>query len=82
MADSDAAAVRELLRDSFTRLIEHVEELTDELNEAAFFHPTGTANSIAWLIWHSARVQDAQLCDIAGIEEVWTRDGWGRPVRP
>src|SRR6202166_2624952 len=77
MADSDAAAVRELLRDSFTRLIEHVEELTDGLtDEAAFFRPTGTPNSIAWLIWHSARVQDAQLCDIAGIEEVWTRDGW------
>jgi hypothetical protein len=77
MADSDLAAVRELLRDSFTRLIEHVEDLTDELtNELAFFRPTASANSIAWLIWHSARQQDAQLCDIAGIEEVWTRDGW------
>src|ERR1700755_2476253 len=77
MADSDAAAVRELLRDSFTRLIEHVEDLTDGLtDEVAFFRPTGTANSIAWQIWHSARVQDAHLCDIAGIEEVWTRDGW------
>jgi hypothetical protein len=77
MADSDVAAVRELLRDSFTRLIEHVEDLTDELtDELAIFRPTATANSIAWLIWHSARVQDAQLCDIAGVEEVWTRDGW------
>jgi Protein of unknown function (DUF664) len=77
MADSDAAAARELLRDSFTRLIEHVEELTDGLtDEVAFFRTTGAANSIAWLIWHSARQQDAQLCDIAGIEEVWTRDGW------
>src|SRR3979490_127233 len=77
MADSDAAAARELLRDSFTRLIEHVEELTDGLTDAsAFFRPTGSANSIAWLIWHSARVQDLQLCDIAGTEEGWTRDGW------
>jgi Protein of unknown function (DUF664) len=77
MADSDLAAVRELLRDSFTRLIEHVEDLTDELTDAiAIFRPTATANSIAWLIWHSARQHDAQLCDIAGIEEVWTRDGW------
>ena len=77
MADSDAAPVRELLRDAFTRLIEHVEDLTDELtDELAFFRPTATANSIAWLIWHSARVQDAQLCEIAGIEQVWTRDGW------
>jgi hypothetical protein len=77
MADSDAAAVRELLRDSFTRLIEHVEELTDGLtDEVAFFRPTASANSIAWLIWHSARVQDAQLCAIAEMEDVWTRDGW------
>ena len=77
MADSDVAAVRELLRDSFTRLIEHVEELTDGLtDEAAYFRPTGTANSIAWLIWHSARQHDAQLCAIAGVEQVWTRDGW------
>lgn len=77
MADSDVTAVREVLRDAFTRLIEHVEELTDGLtDEVAFFRPTGQANSIAWLIWHSARVQDAQLCDIAGIEQVWTREGW------
>src|ERR1700738_1197551 len=77
MADSDAAAARELLRDSFTRLIEHVEELTDGLtDESAFFRPTGAANSIAWVIWHSAAVQDAQHCDIAGVEEVWTRGGW------
>ena len=73
MADSDAAAVRELLRDSFTRLIEHVEELTDGLtDEVAFFRPTADANSIAWLIWHSARQQDLQLSDIAGIEQVWS----------
>jgi hypothetical protein len=77
MPDSDAAAARELLRDSFTRLIEHVEDLTDDLtDEVALYRPTATANSIAWLLWHSARVQDAQVCEIAGIEQVWTREGW------
>ena len=77
MPENTAAAARELLRDSFTRLIEHVEGLTDGLtDEVAFFRPTAAANSIAWLIWHSARVQDAQLSAIAGIEDVWTRDGW------
>ena len=77
MSDSDAAAVRELLRDAFTRQMEHVEELTDELtDEIAFFRPTATANSIAWLIWHSARQHDLQLADIAGTEQVWLRDGW------
>jgi hypothetical protein len=77
MADSDATAARELLRDSFTRLIEHVDAIADELSdEVALYRPAPTANTIAWLLWHSARVQDAQLCDIAGVEEVWTRDGW------
>ncbi|MGB5113254.1 MAG: mycothiol transferase [Mycobacterium sp.] len=70
-------AEQELLRDSFTRLIEHVDELTDGLSgEVSSWQPVVGANSIAWLIWHSARCQDLQLCDIAGIEQVWTRDGW------
>lgn len=76
MSDSDAAA-RELLRDAFTRLIEHVDELTNGLtDEVSNYRPTPDANTIAWLIWHSARVQDIQLADIADVEEVWTRDGW------
>jgi hypothetical protein len=70
-------AVRELLRDAFTRLIEHVDELTAGLTEEqANYRPSPDANSIAWLIWHSARVQDIQLAPIAGIEQVWTADGW------
>ncbi len=82
MADtaSDASptdAVRELLRDAFTRLIEHVVDITDGLtDELSSYRPTPEANSIAWLLWHSARVQDAQLCDVAGMEQVWFREGW------
>jgi hypothetical protein len=77
MATSDADAARELLRDSFTRLIEHVDAITDGLSDDALtYQPSPDANSIAWLLWHSARVQDAQLCDIAGTEQVWMRDGW------
>ena len=74
---TDTAAARELLRDSFTRLIEHVDAITDGLtDEVLYYQPTVDANNIAWLLWHSARGQDLQLCDIAGIEQVWTRDGW------
>ena len=74
-------AARAILRDSFTRLIEHVDELTNDLSdEVAFYRPTTVsgqqANSIAWLIWHSARITDAQLAHIAAIEQVWFRDGW------
>jgi hypothetical protein len=75
MAEIEAA--REILRDAFTRLIEHVDDLTDDLTEdVAYYRPTPEANTITWLIWHSARIQDAQLCDIAGIEQAWFRDGW------
>ncbi|WP_422392185.1 mycothiol transferase [Mycolicibacterium vanbaalenii] len=57
--------------------MEHVDDLTENLtDEVAYYRPTPQANTIAWLIWHSARIQDAQLCDIAGIEQVWFRDGW------
>jgi DinB family protein len=85
---SNLTAAQELLRDSFTRLIEHVDELTDGLDsEVAAYRPTPQANSVAWLIWHSARVQDVQVCDIAKTladgrsdkprsGQVWTRDGW------
>ena len=65
------------MRDEFTRLIEHVDELTDGLTDnTANYRPTQDANSIAWLIWHSARVQDIQLAPIAGIEQVWADEGW------
>ena len=77
MSDSDAASAQELLRDSFTRLIEHVDDLTDGLaDEVSFWRPTARANSIAWLIWHSARVQDVQICDIAKTPDVWTAQRW------
>ncbi len=73
----DVAAARELLRDSFTRIIEHVDELTEDLADTvSFFRPAPDANSICWLIWHSARIQDAQLAAITGIDQVWFGGGW------
>ena len=77
MADTDISAARELLHDSFTRLVEHADDLTDGLTEdVAYYQPAPDANTITWLLWHSARVQDAQLSEIAGLEQVWSRDGW------
>ena len=78
MAESpDAAAAREVLRDAFTRLIEHADAVTDGLtDDVSFYRPTKDSNSICWLVWHSARVQDAQLAHIAGVEQVWLSGGW------
>lgn len=74
MVDSKEA-IHDLLTDAFTRLIEHVDQTTDGLSEnMATYRPTPEANTIAWLLWHSARVQDAQVADVAGVDQVWK--GW------
>lgn len=67
-----AQPAREILRDCFTRIIEHVDDLTDTLtDEVSFYRPTPESNSIAWLIWHSARITDVQLAHITGGAQVW-----------
>jgi hypothetical protein len=34
------------------------------------------ANTIAWLLWHLARGQDAQVSDAIGEQQLWMTDGW------
>ena len=31
---------------------------------------------MAWLIWHLGRVEDAQVASAAGLEQVWTSQGF------
>ncbi|TWS21183.1 DUF664 domain-containing protein [Tsukamurella asaccharolytica] len=73
----DSTAARDLLIDSFARLREHAEEVTAGLDpDIANRRIVPEANTIAWLVWHSARVIDAQLAPIARVEEVWTANDW------
>lgn len=43
-------------------------------------------NSIGWIAWHLARMEDAQVAQLAGREQVWLADGWfrrsGVPYQP
>lgn len=63
----------ELLIDAFGRINQYaaaaVDGLTDDQLTA---RPAPGANSIAWLVWHLARVQDDHVADVAGTEQVWT----------
>jgi hypothetical protein len=34
------------------------------------------SNTIAWLLWHLARGQDAQIAGLIGEPQLWTSDGW------
>lgn len=42
------------------------------------YRPDADANSIAWLVWHTARVQDAQVAPLAETPQVWHAGGWAQ----
>ena len=67
----------ELLADAFTRVREGVERVVDGLDaDQLARRPAGGANTVGWLVWHLSRVQDDHVADAAGLEQVWTADGW------
>ena len=37
--------------------------------------PAAGANTVAWLVWHLARVQDHHVAELLGEEQVWVGDG-------
>jgi hypothetical protein len=46
----------------------------DRLTES----PRPGANSIAWLVWHLARVQDDHVADLLGADQLWVTGDWAR----
>jgi len=38
--------------------------------------PDGVGNSVGWLVWHLTRVQDAQVAQVAGTDQLWVTEGW------
>jgi uncharacterized damage-inducible protein DinB len=71
------AGVAEVLVDGFERVREVVHEVVDGLSaEELGFRPGGSANSVAWLVWHLTRIQDDHVAGVADLDQVWIRDGW------
>lgn len=67
----------DLLLDAYGRLPELVQEAVEGLSEEQLARRLDPqANSIAWLIWHLAREEDASLAEAFGSEQVWLADGW------
>lgn len=48
--------------------------------------PVRQANSMAWLAWHIARLQDARAAALANSDQLWVSEGWhsrfGLPADP
>jgi hypothetical protein len=70
----DANAV---LDDAFSRIPDAVRAAVEGLDaDALRWRPAPGANTLAWLVWHLTRQQDAQVADLCDVEPVWTADGW------
>lgn len=68
---------RQVLTDGFGRVGPVVRAALEGTDAAArTWRPTPRATTLAWLAWHVARVQDAQVAPLSGTEELWTADGW------
>lgn len=62
----------ELLVDAFGRVREELHAAVDGLTEEQLaVRLDADANSIAWLSWHVARVQDDHVADAFGLEQLW-----------
>jgi Protein of unknown function (DUF664) len=40
------------------------------------YAPTPSANTIAWLVWHLARVQDHHVAEVLGADQLWIGGPW------
>jgi hypothetical protein len=71
---------RDQLREAFDRLPELVADAADGLTpDELRWTPTPEANSVGWLLWHLARIQDSHVAELLDRPEVWTSHEW--PVR-
>lgn len=67
----------DVLADAYERIRSSVHGVVADLDVDALTWRAGPeANTIAWLTWHLARVQDDHVADVAGREQVWARAGW------
>jgi hypothetical protein len=67
----------EVLNDAFERIRSGVHRAVEGLDARALAHrPDPAANSIAWLVWHTSRVQDDHVSEIAGVPQAYIADGF------
>jgi uncharacterized damage-inducible protein DinB len=68
---------RHVLADAFERIRQEAERAAAGQPAAALtYRPGPDANSIAWLVWHLARVQDDHVSELAGVEQAYVAYGW------
>jgi uncharacterized damage-inducible protein DinB len=67
----------ELVIESLGRVLESGTAVLDGLTpDQLAARPGPEANPIGWLVWHLARVQDDHVAEVAGLDQVWTAQGF------
>ena len=73
----DAMKTRDVLTEAFGRVKQWVHgALADMPADAINYQPDQGSNSIGWLVWHLARVQDDHIAHLAGKGQAYSADGW------
>lgn len=68
---------QQLLIDTYQRLSQEFENILDGLTlEDLHQRPAPDANTIGWLLWHTARSLDRTVGDVMLGEQLWIRDKW------
>lgn len=71
--------VAALLLELYSRIPPLARDAVDGLDlEALTRSPAPGANTIAWLVWHSARVQDDHIAEIIDADQLWIGNDWAR----
>ncbi|TWP36954.1 mycothiol transferase [Leekyejoonella antrihumi] len=69
----------QLLEDGFARVQDLVHSAVEGLTaEQLTYRVDPGANTIAWLVWHLTRVQDDHIAEAAGLDQIWTAQGWAK----
>ena len=67
----------DLLTEAFDRLPDLVSGAVDGLTpEQLRWAPSAGANTIGWLVWHLARIQDDHIAELLGEPQAWMSDSW------
>jgi hypothetical protein len=71
--------VAALLLELYGRIPPLARDAVDGVDLAGLTEPPSPgANTIAWLVWHLARVQDHHVAELLGTPQIWVSGDWAR----
>jgi uncharacterized damage-inducible protein DinB len=72
------SSFKDAIKNGMTEYLDELKQKLDGLTEAeSRWQASLDSNSIQWLVWHMARVEDSWINNnIAGGESVWDTGGW------